>query len=172
MPSLKDFPFLTHYCSTFLDNIYSTWGFFLFDVFAFMYALRKFHLNAERTDFLAMGMAFMVYAALLLAKAVRDKDAKDEQLHPSQLHWTMYVSACFISVGLLFHTILRLMPITNEKRAFLTLNTVCILSATFNLAKSVRDHEEILWQQQDAHWDLAKFTDICAGGSRQGPYYH
>jgi hypothetical protein len=145
---------------------FRTWGFFLFDVVAFIYALRAFHFNAERTDFLAMGMAFMVYAALLLAKAVRDKDAQDQLLHPSQLHWTMYVSACFISVGLLFHTIIRLMPIPNEKRAFLTLNTVCILSATFNLAKSVRDHEEILWQQQDAHWDLTKFQGLCVGAAQ------
>lgn len=100
------------------------WGFFVFDAVAFIYALREFHLSAERTDFLALGATFMVYASLLLAKAVRDKDSNDVLLHPSNVHWFLYISAWLLSVGILLHTILALLPLPNEKRALLTLETV------------------------------------------------
>jgi hypothetical protein len=137
------------------------WGFFIFDVVAFVYALNEFKMSAERMDFLALGATFMVYASLLLAKAVRDKDSKDELLHPSSAHWFMYITAWLLSVGLLLHTILALLPIANEKRAFLTLETICLLSATFNLAKSVRDKEEILWQQGDEKWAAMPVHENC-----------
>ena len=127
-------------------NVYgfATWVLFILDCIAFFYSVQRFNLTQERSDLLILGISFLVYSCFILSKAVRDNLSTNTTLHPSSTHWIMYVVAPFIA---LFFTMEGLweIPLEVEQKVFMVITIVCIMSVTFNLAKVVRDRQEIIW---------------------------
>jgi len=124
-------------------------------------------LSMERKGFLGMGYLFMTASSFTLAKTIRDREeadklqrltqtgiikAKDSKLIIDSLRGT---SSWFIQVGTAFATSVVIvgiglyhMPISMERKGFLGMGALFLLSSTFNLAKTVRD-------QADAYkWEL------------------
>eukprot|EP00657_Telonema_sp_P-1_P003447 TRINITY_DN18293_c0_g1_i3.p1 TRINITY_DN18293_c0_g1~~TRINITY_DN18293_c0_g1_i3.p1 ORF type:complete len:177 (+),score=47.72 TRINITY_DN18293_c0_g1_i3:183-713(+) len=120
----------------------TTWVMFGLAVATYFYGLVQFDMAVERRGFLGMGLLFAVASSFNLAKAVRDSSSGLPHLTPSTLHWALYSSAFVISVGVTTGG-LYLMPLTQEQKGYQGLGFAWVLSATFNLAKLVRDVQEM-----------------------------
>eukprot|EP00812_Abedinium_dasypus_P013481 NODE_6985_length_470_cov_68.028916.p1 GENE.NODE_6985_length_470_cov_68.028916~~NODE_6985_length_470_cov_68.028916.p1 ORF type:complete len:105 (+),score=31.71 NODE_6985_length_470_cov_68.028916:37-351(+) len=94
-----------------------------------------------------MGNAWMASSALFLAKTVRDKHAADhsaanELLRPRPEHWLLTVGGFVTSIAMTTFGIVR-MPMKEHQRRFLLLGGAYVLSSALQLAKLLRDDEEL-----------------------------
>lgn len=97
-------------------------------------------ISISKKGFIAMGLFFMVFSAFNLAKGVRDM--ADPQKVPTALFMFQLCCALLLAVGATFGGLYS-MPIQLEQKGFVALGLACTLSAAFNVAKLVRDNEEL-----------------------------
>lgn len=118
--------------------IFQTWA--SFGIALGLTVCGAFALPAGSLDmaFMAMGMFFSIFSTLALSKMLRDNHHEPVDVHS----WRFAVWGAFgIAVSLTTWGIMRL-QCSDWQRAFLAGSCLFLLSATFTLAKTLRDRHE------------------------------
>lgn len=121
-------------------NQVQVWVAFGLSIVATLGGLLVQPMAAERRGFLRMGLLFITASALHLAKAVRD--CASPARAPGLPAMGLCVASLLVSTGTTFAGLVR-MPLSADTKRFVALGMAFALSAAFNLAKLVRDGEEL-----------------------------
>ena len=124
-----------------------------------LFGVYNMELPIERKGFLAMGFLFLTASSFTLAKVIRDRQEADKLEHLSRSgviqgsermirslrgtnHWYLLVLAAFIVPVIFLGYGVFIMPVSFESKNYIVMVGLFLISATFNLAKNVRDRED------------------------------
>lgn len=121
-------------------NRAQVWAAFGLSLLGTLGGLGVLDMAEERRGFLVMGLLFMTASAFHLAKAVRDRDHPEKA--PTLPVMGLCVSSLLVSTAATYAGLYR-MPLNTDQIGFVALGAASTLSAAFNVAKLLRDGEEL-----------------------------
>ncbi|MBI3230530.1 MAG: hypothetical protein HYZ45_10230 [Burkholderiales bacterium] len=128
---------------------FQVWVSFAAAVLLCGYGVLNLPLEGINRIFLAMGFCFTLFASFALSKSIRDN--QDEKVDTSL--WRMQVWFAFgISLALLIWG-LSMMKVDPAHLGYMLASGLFLISATFTLAKTIRDNHDadVMMQNADVH---------------------